>query len=72
MIALPIGIGSGLTLAQEFYMLISQALAYSSSGAHGTSGGGLALLCLLGAGGVILLLMKIRKELREPKSGRGS
>lgn len=43
-------------------MWISPALAHVTSGAHGTSGGGMALLFLLGVGAMVLLLLRAKRK----------
>ena len=43
-------------------MWISTALAHATSGADGTSGGGMALLFLLGVGAAVLLLLRAKKK----------
>ena len=43
-------------------MWISPALAHATSGSDGTSGGGMALLFLIGVGITVLLLLRAKKK----------
>ena len=43
-------------------MWVSPALAHATSGSDGTSGGGMALLFLIGVGVTVLLLLHAKKK----------
>jgi hypothetical protein len=51
-------------------MWITPALAHATTGADGTSGGGIMLLFLLGIGATILLLMHAKNRWRAGRSTR--